>query len=227
MASPVFTTCVTTPSKRVIGCRLYIEWKFSVVISKVSQSPYAVGDAENRSLLRPRLRKGRKNQKWSATAVILLVSRYESIVLYDSAWVTRTVWVTRHWRRRDRVRIYLNVNLSILYMRKAQDVQKGVFFRLHHRHSVAHCLNQRVTKHSLLCWWFLLLDVDECDTDNGGCSNGCLNTFGDYECTCPHGYRIDSVNGTTCLGVFSYFFFNFVSHSNLFEKKPLKAVSGL
>ena len=43
-------------------------------------------------------------------------------------------------------------------------------------------------------------DIDECQTNNGGCSAvaSCSNTEGGFTCTCPSGYAGD---GTTCSGV--------------------------
>ena len=43
-------------------------------------------------------------------------------------------------------------------------------------------------------------DIDECQTNNGGCSAvaSCTNTEGGFTCTCPSGYAGD---GTTCSGV--------------------------
>ena len=35
------------------------------------------------------------------------------------------------------------------------------------------------------------LDIDECDTDNGGCSHECINTLGSYKCDCPDGFTIN------------------------------------
>ncbi|CAH1989044.1 unnamed protein product [Acanthoscelides obtectus] len=40
-------------------------------------------------------------------------------------------------------------------------------------------------------------DINECDTDNGGCSHHCRNFPGSSKCSCPKGYRISS-DGRTC-----------------------------
>ena len=34
------------------------------------------------------------------------------------------------------------------------------------------------------------LDIDECETDNGGCSDNCYNTPGSYYCTCNVGFHL-------------------------------------
>ena len=36
----------------------------------------------------------------------------------------------------------------------------------------------------------LLLDINECDILNGGCSDYCNNTNGSYYCSCPVGYEL-------------------------------------
>ena len=49
-------------------------------------------------------------------------------------------------------------------------------------------------------YYSLFPDIDECDTDNGGCSHFCNNTDGSYSCSCPVGYEL---NGTfICQGIF-------------------------
>ena len=43
-------------------------------------------------------------------------------------------------------------------------------------------------------------DNDECATNNGGCSQGCNNTVGSFECTCTSGYEL-SDDGRTCIDI--------------------------
>ena len=51
---------------------------------------------------------------------------------------------------------------------------------------------------------FLLhLDVNECDDNNGGCSDNCTNTEGTFNCDCPHGWKMGP-NGFTCEGILTF-----------------------
>ena len=45
-------------------------------------------------------------------------------------------------------------------------------------------------------------DINECNRGNGGCSHGCVDTQGSYQCTCPNGYRLH--NGRSCRGKTSH-----------------------
>ena len=46
--------------------------------------------------------------------------------------------------------------------------------------------------------FFLLADIDECEDDNGGCPQRCVNQPGAYSCQCAQGFhRAD--NGS-CVG---------------------------
>ncbi|KAF2364421.1 EGF-like domain [Trinorchestia longiramus] len=40
------------------------------------------------------------------------------------------------------------------------------------------------------------IDVDECDTTNGGCDHACINTMGGHVCSCRPGYTLLSDNAT-------------------------------
>ena len=44
-----------------------------------------------------------------------------------------------------------------------------------------------------------LSDVNECQTNNGGCEQVCTNTVGSYVCSCNPGFRLSS-NGHNCNG---------------------------
>lgn len=42
------------------------------------------------------------------------------------------------------------------------------------------------------------VDVNECRTNNGGCSQDCINTRGAYHCTCSDQYYLET-DGRTCI----------------------------
>ena len=44
------------------------------------------------------------------------------------------------------------------------------------------------------------VDINECSTNNGGCSQVCTNTVGSFVCTCNTGYELVS---DVCIGEFS------------------------
>ena len=45
----------------------------------------------------------------------------------------------------------------------------------------------------------ILVDINECRTNNGGCSQLCTNNDGSYECVCTSGYTLGA-NGRSCNG---------------------------
>lgn len=47
------------------------------------------------------------------------------------------------------------------------------------------------------------LDINECDTDNGGCESICINQPGSFKCDCEKGLQIDTIGRTKCLGKWS------------------------
>ena len=53
-----------------------------------------------------------------------------------------------------------------------------------------------ITEIMLHVMWLLILDVNECDDDNGGCDQLCNNTLGSFSCGCAEGYLLngDSIN---------------------------------
>ena len=36
------------------------------------------------------------------------------------------------------------------------------------------------------------VDINECNTNNGGCDTTCTNTVGSYECSCNTGYELNN-----------------------------------
>ena len=47
------------------------------------------------------------------------------------------------------------------------------------------------------------LDVDECESDNGGCGQMCVNSQGSYQCSCEDGYHLAN-NNHFCLGELTF-----------------------
>ena len=43
------------------------------------------------------------------------------------------------------------------------------------------------------------LDLNECETLNGGCQQQCINTNGSFNCQCRNGFFLNG-NGRTCAG---------------------------
>ena len=43
-----------------------------------------------------------------------------------------------------------------------------------------------------------MLDIDECDSGNGGCEQNCQNNIGSYTCSCNTGYEKSGFHG--CIG---------------------------
>ncbi|UMM23770.1 hypothetical protein L5515_004321 [Caenorhabditis briggsae] len=48
-------------------------------------------------------------------------------------------------------------------------------------------------------------DIDECATNNGQCSEGCVNTPGAYYCACPHGMMRDPLDPFNCVNTANSF----------------------
>ena len=41
--------------------------------------------------------------------------------------------------------------------------------------------------YSVICF---NVDINECDTDNGGCNQTCTNTHGSFQCSCEEGFTL-------------------------------------
>ena len=46
-----------------------------------------------------------------------------------------------------------------------------------------------------------IVDINECQIDNGGCSQRCNNTAGSYNCSCQSGYELTG-DDHNCTGKF-------------------------
>ena len=46
----------------------------------------------------------------------------------------------------------------------------------------------------------LLIDINECATNNGKCAQICTNTLGSNYCSCTAGYMLDNIDNYSCLG---------------------------
>ena len=53
------------------------------------------------------------------------------------------------------------------------------------------------------CIIFVVSDIDECSTANGGCNQTCTNSIGNYTCSCGTGYTQDGFHG--CAGTYVCF----------------------
>ena len=61
---------------------------------------------------------------------------------------------------------------------------------------------------------YLHLDINECETDNGGCDQNCNNTMGSFACSCDPGYDSDN-DGVSCNGKDQIIDSNIVVESNM------------
>ena len=50
---------------------------------------------------------------------------------------------------------------------------------------------------------FIITDVKECDTDNGGCAHTCTEAAGSFSCICNPGYTLNDDDMKTCDGKLS------------------------
>ena len=47
----------------------------------------------------------------------------------------------------------------------------------------------------------MFIDVDECQFNNGGCEQICIDEIPLFQCRCKEGYTLDS-NGRNCSGMY-------------------------
>ena len=43
--------------------------------------------------------------------------------------------------------------------------------------------------------YYCMVDIDECDSGNGGCAQNCHNSPGSYSCSCNTGYEKSGFHG--------------------------------
>ena len=51
--------------------------------------------------------------------------------------------------------------------------------------------------------FIFLLDTNECNSNNGGCNQTCINEIGSFHCECDIGYTLDD-DGLGCTGTCVY-----------------------
>ena len=59
--------------------------------------------------------------------------------------------------------------------------------------------------------YYCYVDINECDTNNGGCDQNCTNEDGTFTCTCETGYTLNA-DGLMCDGEtpLAYYFIIFI-----------------
>ena len=48
---------------------------------------------------------------------------------------------------------------------------------------------------------YFVVDIDECEQESSGCSQGCRNTDGSFICTCDEGYQVHDDDPKFCIGM--------------------------
>ncbi len=67
--------------------------------------------------------------------------------------------------------------------------------------------------------FYMYTDVNECNSDNGGCAQTCENTMGSFVCSCGAGFQLASDN-LDCEGKSSFYALN-----NVFQLKTGKHIA--
>ena len=60
------------------------------------------------------------------------------------------------------------------------------------------------------CVCIHISDIDECQNENGGCTQICNNTIGSYHCECWDGYEMN--NDSICIGEFQCLYIAIAKH---------------
>ena len=48
---------------------------------------------------------------------------------------------------------------------------------------------------------YFVVDINECEQESSGCSQGCRNTDGSFICTCDEGYQVHDNDPKFCIGM--------------------------
>ena len=68
------------------------------------------------------------------------------------------------------------------------------------RQPIKHATHTNILLHNTIHVHFLTTtDINECNTNNGGCAQNCVNTAGSYYCSCNDGHYLAG-NGKNCNG---------------------------
>ena len=66
-------------------------------------------------------------------------------------------------------------------------------------------LGQGIFCSGIFLYWYhckIIIDINECQNDNGKCDQICVNEIGSYHCDCRTGYKLDN-NGLNCQSKFN------------------------
>ena len=76
----------------------------------------------------------------------------------------------------------------------------GVYKHTHtHTHTACNVTTTVIAYY--ICYCYNIADVNECATNNGGCSHTCTNLRGSFQCSCPSGLFLQP-NGRDCRGMY-------------------------
>ena len=65
-------------------------------------------------------------------------------------------------------------------------------------------------------FFIFFVDINECLSNNGGCTHICVNQDGSYQCQCNSGFHLQS-DGKTCSGDGSLDYFIFKKYHNCYQ----------
>ena len=92
--------------------------------------------------------------------------------------------------------LYCNTQISTLFSFSLPRSNYTASYVAHTYHSLSLliCIN-----FSIILLLHISIDINECETANGGCEHSCTNTIASFNCSCYTGYQLDG-NGLNCSG---------------------------